>query len=176
MAVLPSGGVDESGGRAWLTERAALSATGRSQRLPLTQFSDNTRGRQLAEVVPLAALADGNGHGDAHAKPAGYEGGHGGEGDHGEHGSGEGHGDGGHHEILLPFDAALDAAPDSPYRWGMTVDTDRCTGCSACVTACYVENNIPVVGEEETLRVRQMAWLRIERFDPSVKFRRVLSG
>jgi molybdopterin-containing oxidoreductase family iron-sulfur binding subunit len=160
IAVLASGGVDENGGRAWLTERAGLSATGRSQRLPLLQFSDNTRGRQLAESVPLAALAGGNGHGDSHHGDAKAE-----EGEHGgAHGGDAGHGDDGLHEILLPYDAALDAAPDSPSRWGMTVDTDRCTGCSACVTSCYIENNIPVVGEEETLRVRQMAWLRIERF------------
>jgi molybdopterin-containing oxidoreductase family iron-sulfur binding subunit len=46
----------------------------------------------------------------------------------------------------------------------MTVDIDRCTGCSACIAACYVENNLPRVGEDETRLVRQMAWLRIDRW------------
>jgi molybdopterin-containing oxidoreductase family iron-sulfur binding subunit len=50
------------------------------------------------------------------------------------------------------------------YRWGIAVDMESCIGCSACVAACYIENNIPVVGEEEHLKGREMSWLRLQPY------------
>ncbi len=50
------------------------------------------------------------------------------------------------------------------YRWGMVIDLELCTGCSGCVAACYIENNVPVVGKKDHLKGREMSWLRIEPF------------
>lgn len=54
--------------------------------------------------------------------------------------------------------------PAPVHRWGMAIDLSSCIGCNACQTACYAENNIPVMGRSSCMSSREMTWLRIETY------------
>jgi molybdopterin-containing oxidoreductase family iron-sulfur binding subunit len=164
--VLPAA-LDEAGGQAFLSTRVSVMKTGRFRRLALSQWTDNQRKRGIAPEVSLYDLAAGGGMAHfAAAAQAAEPGGDTPIAVEAEHAIEEEHSDDAHHFEGPPFafDAAYDANPDQPYRWGMTIDNDKCTGCSACIAACYIENNVSIVGEVEAIRHREMTWLRIERY------------
>jgi molybdopterin-containing oxidoreductase family iron-sulfur binding subunit len=172
---------DRSGARVFDFAKAKVTRDGGFSRLVTTEGSARQHGRGIGQAIAVADLAHGESHGEGH---------------------GEFPGDASH-EFLpgLRSPTANDAQGDlggpalkskdkgmydpnhwsgmAKHRWAMTVDLARCTGCSACVTACYAENNIPTVGADwqgpkvlpdrtgfgsNITRSREMAWIRLERY------------
>jgi molybdopterin-containing oxidoreductase family iron-sulfur binding subunit len=138
-----------SGGPLCSTRTVSVRATGRTAKLAHTDGSRIQHGRKIALSVSLDELE----HKKSHEK----------------------HGltmEDFPFTLPLPkgFDSQRDFYPPhdhDTYRWGMTVDLDRCIGCGACAAACYAENNIGVVGVERIVEGREMAWLQVERYQDS---------
>lgn len=169
---------DRAGGAALAATKADVAkADGASRRLVTTEGSGRQHGREIARATTLEALLAG-------------------EGEHPHTFDGQASG------AFLPglrSPTANDAQGDlgvpnskdkgqydpnhwsgaARRRWAMTIDLAKCTGCSACLTACYAENNIPTVGAAwqgpvllpdrtgfgaNITRSREMAWIRLERY------------
>ena len=175
-----------SGAMAFTQSRATITKAGASSPLVTTEGSARQHGRGIAQALTVADLIAGRYKEEEHHLPGDAS-----------------------HEFLpgLRSPVAADAQGDladstskdqgmydpkhwsgmAKRRWAMTIDLARCTGCSACVTACYSENNIPTVGARwqgrslrpgsatdegawdtrpgaNILKGREMSWLRIERY------------
>ena len=57
--------------------------------------------------------------------------------------------------------APAQAGAARPHRWGMVIDLDRCTGCQACVVACWAENNQPLPSPEAHRTGRIIEWMSL---------------
>ena len=150
LALLDPVPAADAGAPAFAAAITSLEKSGQRLKLASTSGSRVTLGRKIAPSVAIDRIGHTESHDQAGLTmdsfpltpptPAGYD---------------------PKRDLYPPHDHA-------GYRWAMIVDMDRCIGCTACVAACYAENNIGIVGEKRIIEGREMAWLQIQRYqDPT---------
>ncbi len=155
MVLLPGEIEQPSGTLVHLATRVTIEPTGEWRRLATVAGSEDHRDRPIAPAVELAVLQSGEFEApeprEFHELQA-------------VGGFVPTETDGAAGEFPLEGARHGEYDPEAFPRWAMAIDLDKCTGCSACVTACQSENNVAWVGENMMTMGRDLQWIRLERY------------